>query len=169
MYMTHTVTHSTHSYLDTLDILSPSHLTSTLTPTTTSISTSPSTSRRYPVRLEFLQNQPRPCPSNMPPSKRRRVPDSPEAPAIEIARQATADESTAAPPLANSQIDSSSEGTTKKIALEPVSDIAEKNKERQDRFKALQARAVSRLVDLSSIPECSFSTCRWTSLSQPMC
>lgn len=84
----------------------------------------------------------------MPPSKRRRITEPSESTAEEVAHEGTAkDAATARPLQAASQTAVQIEESTEAKASELASDIAEKNKERQDRFKALQARAVSSLTD----------------------
>ncbi|SLM41099.1 pre-mrna-splicing factor syf2 [Lasallia pustulata] len=78
----------------------------------------------------------------MPPSKRRRVSESSEAPMEEADHGATAnDESTVTPIQAAAQVESKPDETTSTKVSESASDTADKNRERQDRFKALQARA----------------------------
>ncbi|KAI4121947.1 MAG: hypothetical protein LQ347_006688 [Umbilicaria vellea] len=78
----------------------------------------------------------------MPPSKRRRITEPSESPADEVVRESTAnDEAPGTPLQAASQTAVQTEENTNDTASALASDIADKNKERQDRFKALQARA----------------------------
>lgn len=92
----------------------------------------------------------------MPPSKRRRITEPSESPADEVVRESTAnDEAPGTPLQAASQTAVQTEENTNDTASALASDIADKNKERQDRFKALQARAVSSIAgSLSTLGSC---------------
>ena len=81
---------------------------------------------------------------DMPPAKRRRVAEASEAPADQATQQGTTHHKpTDVPSQEAPQLEDRPDGSTNNVASELVSGVVEKNKERQDRFKALQARAVS--------------------------
>ena len=81
---------------------------------------------------------------DMPPAKRRRVAEASEAPTEQATQQGTTHHKpTDVPSQAAPELEDRPDGSTNNVAPKLASGVVEKNKERQDRFKALQARAVS--------------------------
>lgn len=78
------------------------------------------------------------------------------------------DESTVTPIQAAAQVESKPDETTSIKVSESASDTADKNRERQDRFKALQARAVSRWNGHQSTPGYPFPTSSRTNSNEPI-